>query len=214
MAHSRRFRDLQARIRELRKHMLPVKFDPTGIYAERVIDRTRGFTALVHAEFEVFVEERSKEVVLAAINEWTYNRRLSRVLFSFICCYQSGWKPLDFGRISEQIDLAKNRKNPQVEIGAVVTLASNQYSSLLGKNHGIKQENLRNILMPAGVDLSDLDAVWLTDVNDFGEHRGRIVHLSKSSYVPDPRGIYSRVQRLLYGFGEIDLLLEERLSNL
>ena len=62
---SPRYKLLSRRINELRRHLLPAKFDPTGTYSPRVHERCRAFRLLVHAEFEAFIEDRVSEVVNA-----------------------------------------------------------------------------------------------------------------------------------------------------
>ena len=66
MPRSIRFRQIQSRCRDLRRHCLPSVFSATGDYSQRALDRARGYRLLVHAEIESFVEERAFEVGLNA----------------------------------------------------------------------------------------------------------------------------------------------------
>ena len=75
MAHSARFRELRARIRELRKHFLPRRFDDTGSYSARQFDRARAFRLLAHAEIESYLEDVAFDAANNAFRVWIDSQR-------------------------------------------------------------------------------------------------------------------------------------------
>ncbi|MEZ4870096.1 MAG: hypothetical protein R3C14_52695 [Caldilineaceae bacterium] len=82
-------------------------------------------------------------------------------------------------------------------------------------NHGIKEANILQLLLPVGVEADEIDDVWLAAINSFGEERGRAAHTSGSSHrtvvLPDPKDELQKVKLLLDGLKEIDIILNSLL---
>src|SRR5690554_4327391 len=109
MPVSTRFKEMRTRLKELRRHLLPAKFSPTGEYSDRQLDRARGYRLLVHAEIESYLEDVAREVATKAIQEWSNNKKPSTILLSFLASYHSGWDTNDERTNDEIIKLAKSR---------------------------------------------------------------------------------------------------------
>ena len=84
MRLSNRFKELRSRLRELRLHLLPASFSPTGDYTDRQQDRARGYRLLVHAEIESYLEDVSRETVTQAIRDWKKSNKPSNIIVSFL----------------------------------------------------------------------------------------------------------------------------------
>jgi hypothetical protein len=95
--------------------------------------------------------------------------------------------------------------------------AGEQYRSQIGKNHGLKEKHLKNLLVPLGVRLEfDLDKQWLADMSALGGHRGRIVHMAGvANQPPDPKEIRELVgESILPGLRKLDILLSNLITSL
>jgi hypothetical protein len=210
MAHTQRFNILKARLRELRKRMLPSIFSPTGNYSDRQKDHARGYRLLAHAEIESYVEDAAREVIFKALRDWTLTQKPSKTIVAFMSCYHSSWRPDDTNAQDEVLRLARNRKCIADNAKEILDAASNQYIEQLKNNHGIRTKNLQRILVPAGIDLTTLDQTWLTNIDTFGELRGRVAHNSAARVTEsiDPKTEYDRVKGLLEGLKNLDEMLE------
>jgi len=210
MPYTPEFQKLKSRLRELKINMLPKKFSPTGDYNNRIQDRARGYRLLVHAEIEAYLEDVSRIVVNKKINEWKKNRIPSRILISFIACYHSGWVEYDEVHNEEITKLAKSRKNIKEIIEEVIDHAQQQYMNNIMTNHGVRKNNLKKIIIPLGIDMTDLDQTWLNDLDDFGKKRGDLAHKSKSTQSSiDPKVEYNRISNILEGLKELDKKIYE-----
>jgi len=200
-----RYMELQKRLSELRRHMLPKKFSPTGTYSERVQDRARGFRLLVHAEIEAYLEDMARIVVTDRIREWKRSRTPSNLLLAFLACYHSGWIEYDETHNLRLIELARSRRKIKDTIGEIIDLAQTQFIKQLKDNHGVRENNLKTLILPTGIELSELDQTWIADIDDFGKLRGDIAHKAKSTIGSmNPQDEYLRVKNLLRGLKELD----------
>ena len=170
MPASARFRLLKTRLGELRRHLLPAKFSPTGLYSDRALDRARGYRVLVHAEFEAFVEDRCWNLAQNTIQRWKADKRSHHVLMCILA--RCGPKREADLTIMEYVGQAGNT----------------YYQSVVDKNHGIREQNLVDLLQPIGIERSSLDLTWLSTVDSFGSDRGEVAHRSIGAQKPiDPK---------------------------
>lgn len=205
MALSNRFKEMKTRLAELKRHMLPRQFSPTGDYTERQLDRARGYRLLVHAEIESYLEDISRNKVTAAVKAWENDNKVSRTLIALLASYHSSWNIDDSTNHDEIIKLSKERKNLKESIRDVLKLAQKQFGSKVGNNHGIKQNNFKTIMLPTGLDLEDVDDTWLANLDSYGSLRGDIAHkTSKATKQINPQDEYKNVQGLLVGLEELD----------
>jgi hypothetical protein len=208
MALSMRFKELSERVRELRKNLLPSKFSRLGIYSDRQLDHAKGYRLLVHAEIESYLEDVCKGAVISAVTKWKNAGGPSHVLISLLSSYHSSWSVHDEVVNSQIIEIAKSRKNPKESVEKVVELACAQFVQRVGDNHGIKEVNVKTLLLPVGIDIASLDNVWLADIDSFGRLRGEIAHKSKrTTSLVNPEDELKKVKALLVGLKKIDLAI-------
>jgi len=209
MQVSDRFKELSSRVGELRKHMLPETFAPTGDYTDQELDSARGYRLLVHAEFESYLEDISKDVVTKAISKWKIDKTLSTILIAFLASYHSSWNVNDEVTNNEIIEIAKSRKNKD-SVERVIDLAQAQFTQKVRDNHGIKEKNFKTLILPTGIDLCDIDGTWLTNLESFGGLRGEVAHKTKRATGQiNPQDEYNRVRSLLVGLEQLDLKISE-----
>lgn len=184
--------------------MLPRRFEATGLYPSRVHQRTAAFRLLVHAEFESFIEDRVMSHVTTRVREWSESRRPSvtlATLFAYDGAQVRGPASILYppqgpdGRFDERLSGVVSRYNRQVRV----------------TNHGVREENMLGMLLPIGVDASDLDLAWLGDLDGWAKDRGAFAHqsLSKVGISIDPHREYAKVKRLLHGFKKVDVLISQ-----
>jgi hypothetical protein len=190
MSKSRRFRALEKRLGMLGSSFLPKKFSPTGVYTDSQYDLARAYILLAHAEIESYLEDRALEIALKAKSSWKNSNRYSEVtrrLFRFQHRRDKPWKPFD--------------KAPD-RIEAVFS----SFVGWVGRNHGIKEANVCNLLFPIGIEYEQLNQTWLMQIESFGETRGRVAHSSsiKAQQPPDPRAEFEKVREIRKGLRRLD----------
>jgi hypothetical protein len=181
MPKSRRLSQLETRITYLERNLLPPP-STTGNYTKIQQDLIRSFVLLVHAEIEAYFEDVAKEKVRKALSSWTANRKKSSCLKAVLA--YSG----------NELSYETAKKVDSNNIAFRLNKAVNHFVSLIQKNHGVKENNLLSILIPLGIELSEIDPVWLSTMDAFGSLRGTIAHNSTSVHTLIDRN--TEVQRI------------------
>jgi hypothetical protein len=214
---SQRYRILQSRVDELRTHLLPTHFDPTGIYTEvdMVAIRTLSFRVLAHAELEAYFEDRVVEIAKATWNAWEQRQAISRTTLCLL-----GFSGREMGPPPETLapPTANQQKNwpDQIDIKHRLSDAISEYVRVaLHENHGIREKNVLRLLLPIGVQQHQIDAVILADMDNFGRQRGEAAHQSFGGTVKqgvDPKAEYERVRLIVSGLASLDAALNSLLA--
>ena len=179
MSKSRRLIKLERRVNIIESTFLPPA-RPSGNYSKKEQDIIRAFLLLTHAEIEAYFEEICEEKVKRAFKNWKLNRTKSNVLISLVSF----------------ISLNNDFNNQSIEERVNKSLTI--YCNALSKNHGIKEKNILSMLLPIGVELSEIDTTWLNTINSFGTSRGEIAHTAAHVQQPlDPVTLRSTVQQIL-----------------
>lgn len=211
MAQSERFAILKTRVTELREHLLPEVFSDIGEYTSKEQDMAKGFRLLSHAEFESYLEDISKEIVLESIRKWKNDKQPSMTMISFLAAYHSSWSVSDEAHNDEIIELAKGRTNPQKSLTEAVEIASQQFMKKVSSNHGVKAKNFKTLIFPTGLDTSNISDDLYIQLDSFGSKRGDIAHKSaKVTIEINPKDELNMVNQLLHALEELD----EKLLNL
>ncbi len=190
MPTSRRFRALVNRLDTLRHNFLSKQFSPIGKYTAREHDLTRAYVLLAHAEIESYVEDRAKEIAQRAETRWSKAGAHSRVIRRLV-----GFHKLKNLRPWEPFDKSTD----------TIRAALNSYDSLIRNNHGIKENNVRTVLYPIGIEYADLNITWLVNLEAFGKRRGLLAHSSiKTLQPPDPETEFKNVGDILKGLKGLD----------
>jgi hypothetical protein len=215
MANSRRFKELSKRLKELRNHLLPLKFSKTGDYTDRQIDRTRGYRLLVHAEFEAFLEDSCRDLILKKISDWQRNNKPSTLIIAFLACYHSGWGVDNSLDEVDLINAAKGRTKVKDTAKEAINIAQTQYIQKIKDNNGIKEKNFKTMVLPTGVEIDELDQTWLTNLDQFGKLRGDVAHQAKKTQgMINPEDELKSVNELLKGLKRLDVLFEDIASGI
>ncbi len=216
MARSVRFRSMQTALNRLRRQFLPKNFDPTGSYSELVIARTRAYRVLSHAEVEYFLEERVREIANHALSTWNSSQKTCKALMSMIAYSNQEMKlpPHRLSAPSGATPAAINKHNRLLKLNERVQNSHRLFIDQINNNHGVREKNILRMLLPIGFSDSDIDPLWIVEMDLFGRARGEAAH---TSYIPstlrhplDPQTEFTRVQNLLNGLLDVD----EKLTNL
>lgn len=198
---SQKYRALAQRIRELRRNLLPSRFDPTGSYRASVYDRTRAFRVLAHAEFESFIEERAAEVLNQSFQSWRQHHVASAPLIALLA-----YREQVHGEPSSLL-APPQKRTPDLN-GRIIAARDDLNRYIRSQNHGIKEKNLLRILLPLGVNEADIDIQWLSTTEAWATQRGETAHKTGKVRVrPDPEHEYKTVRLILDGFRDVDALL-------
>ncbi|MFI6896122.1 HEPN domain-containing protein [Streptomyces sp. NPDC050256] len=203
---SPRYKTLARRISELRENLLPRDFDELGLYSERVYERTRGFRVLAHAEFESYVEDRAIEVVNKAHITWGNKGEIRPCLLALMSHREAKMN------IPDTIADLTDRSPKFPTLNARIEAAKRQYTTYAKKqNHGIKERNLLQLLLPLGVTKDEINTSWLSTTESWASERGEIAHTSAKMQVQiNPRTELFTVREILKGFKQIDEILNSK----
>lgn len=207
MARSARFKELQRRLRELRRHMLPANFSATGEYSPRELDRARGFRLLAHAEIEAFLEDVTFDAAKRSVSAWSRDRTTGDTLFCLIAHYHHGFAvdPLEAPPFPDS-----SRPKMKESIKELVDVAMKQYKSIHINNNGVKEDNIVRLILPIGIRKDDLDPLWITNLNEFGKQRGDLAHsTAKAQQQIDPKSEWQVVEDLVLGLRKLDELISD-----
>jgi hypothetical protein len=209
MSRSSRFIALTKELTRLKKQFLP-KINPTGIYySERQLALTIAYRVFAHAEIEAYLEDRVKKVALDAKINWDNHGKTSRTLLSLLAFSGEVMDvppdTLSPVRGGKKNALEKARLDKKIE------LAVNCFIKIINQNHGLKEANILALLLPIGVDSSDLDLNLLVQLNTFGEERGLVAHSSATSarmkQPPNPLDELNKIKQITQGLLQIDELI-------
>ena len=143
MSNSKRYHQLFSRLLKIKTHFLPKQFSPTGTYSQRQLDLARGYRLLAHAEVEAFIEDIAWDALIKKVALWKNKRKSSDLIICFLSCYHSGWgKEADDEGLSPQSSKAHTKATEEAA-ESVVDIAVNQFRDMVGKNHGVREVNLR-----------------------------------------------------------------------
>ena len=210
---STRYEALQARVKELRRCLLPSRFSELGIYhdATRTTVRTLSFRIMAHAEIEAYLEERSLEIANAAAVAWRTRQQVSLTTLSLL-----GFSGQHLSTPPDTLKApGRNQEKSwpdKTQIGTRLKNAIDAYVKYVRMdNHGVRERQLMAMLIPLGIAPSDLDPLAVADIDNFGRQRGETAHNSTAGQMTigaDPKAEFESVQKILRHLSPVDSLLD------
>jgi hypothetical protein len=217
MAKSPHFRKLDRRLKQLRHHLLPKKYSPTGDYTSKQRDMAMAYRLLCHAEIEQYIEDSSLSVVQTKIASAKSSGRANLTALTLIAYHRTGWEGLLNNEVSKYLPKKKEERNLFKDpLGKLLDESLQTYRvQMVNNNNGIRVENLQKLLRPIGVNFDSLDEEWLIAIDDFGKLRGKIAHTSGVgiTHLIDPKTEADLVTILLVGLNSLDNLLFKLLKE-
>lgn len=163
---TKKYRELVYRINDIQKHFVASFIDKDVMdLNEQELDLCRGYKMLCHAEMEYYFEEIARIILKESLWNWQNDKKVTLPIVGLLANY-------------EKVDTNEN-------ISTKINKIATDYNNMLSKsNHGIKEENLRKIFNNLGVDISELDAIWIATLSSYGSSRGTIAHTSAIVQMP------------------------------
>jgi hypothetical protein len=210
---STRLKILQDRVQLLRRCLLPDPFEIPGTYPDETMIRVRAvsYRVLAHAEIETFFEDRVIEIAKAALASWKSARRVSRPMLCLLG-FSGHSMQLPPATLTAKSDNQRKTWPELIDVTHRLTKAASDFVGLISKeNHGVREKNILSMLLPIGFDNTLIDAVFLADIDEFGQRRGEAAHSSTTAHVQqgiDPKDEHDRVMVLLGGLTSFDEQLD------
>jgi hypothetical protein len=180
------------RIKKIENCYLPQRPNPLGLYTQKEEDNIRAYSLLTHAELEYYFEAISVKKVSDALNKWLANKKHNSTILLSLCCFV------------EHTDRVKNATTLEEKIRQIV----GKYREAIKKNNGIKEDNIRSILIPIGIVDADMNRTWLNTLNSFGSTRGEIAHTCASvQTLPNPKDIKDKINNIIVELKDLDLII-------
>lgn len=163
---TKKYRELISRAKEIQKHFVSSFLDKDEMeLSEREMDLCRGYKVLCHAEMEYYFEEIARIILNESLWNWRNNKKVTLPIVGLLANY-------------EKVDTNDS-------VSTKINKIANDYNNMISKNnHGIKEENLKKIFGNLGIDISELDAVWIAALSSYGSSRGTIAHTSAIIQIP------------------------------
>jgi hypothetical protein len=201
VARSGRYRALLTRLRELRWHLLPQKFDPTAAYSPRQVDRILAYRLLAHAELEHCLEQLVTQTVGEAWTRYKTDRRPRTCLTALVSYYEG-----NLGGPPDTLNPLQPSKKLLIELDARIDKARVHHLNQIVRNtNSLNEKAMLRLLMPVGIRAGDFEAGWLSEAEAFTDARGSTAHQSRrAQQIPDPESEYKRVRTVAAGIAAID----------
>lgn len=169
--------------------------------------RALSFRVLSHAEVETYLEDRALDIATTALKSWKDGKFVSIVTFHLL-----GFGGVETGRPPQTLeapDAQKAKDWPsKVAIDDRLTrCVSGFYHRVSKENHGVKEQNIVDMLLPLGFDMSLCDPLFMQKMSNFGEARGSVAHTSGMAHIKkavDPKDEYLILKDILEGLRPID----------
>ena len=204
---SRLFLKLQRAVSRAEKNFIHSTSSGNIFLSERDYYHANAFCMMCHAEIEEYIEEIVRHTAKKNFQRIRNGKGKQTFVIHIL-----GWYVfehlLEPDKISYEKLVAKYNKGSLFDI---LDDCQTSLNTMISKNHGIREENLKRLLCPLGIDLSMLDQSWLNDMDSFGKLRGGFAHkgfgIQRSI---DPQESILKVNALLTGLK----ILDKRLCSL
>lgn len=210
---STRYIALCARIKELRRCLLPSRFSKFGVYGDtaRVTVRSLSFRVIAHAEIESYFEDRALEIASTALTAWTTHNHVSRTTISLL-----GFSGHQMTPPPDTLEApGENQRKAWPEKVRIEVRLKNAVDAYVRyvrvDNHGIRERQILAMLLPVGVAPSDLDPLAVANIDNFGRLRGETAHSSTAGQLTvgiDPEAEFRTVQEIVSQLAPIDTALD------
>lgn len=163
---TKKYRVLISRVKGIQKHFVASFIDKHVMdLNEREMDLCRGYKILCHAEIEYYFEEIARIILKESLWNWQNDKKVTLPIVGLLANY-------------EKVDTNES-------ISTKINKIATDYNNMLSKsNHGIKEENLKKIFGNLGIDVSELDVIWVSTLSSYGSSRGTIAHTSAMVQIP------------------------------
>lgn len=196
MPQSSFFRAMASETRRLGRTYLNFKRRIVGDYTVRQLSAGAAYTIFCHAEIENFLEVWALDLTEYAERQLATGK-ITRPL-AHLCTFSTGHNDLT--------------NIPSRDIwNELFFTALRKHKGTITNNHGIKTANICRLFGPVGLDLRNIDAVLLADLDAFATIRGSYAHQSHKLQLRtmfDPFDRQSKANSLVSALSGLDNLLK------
>ncbi|MEK7396443.1 MAG: hypothetical protein AAB116_05860 [Candidatus Poribacteria bacterium] len=199
MPNSDRYKNLEARLNQLRRYYLPRLIEPTRVYRTQQVDKTMAFTVLAHAEIEQFLEDICEQVAIRTADEWNQAKRISRSTVSLVSFYG------ETKNFPESLVLTG-----RPEMTQRIEQAKNNFTDYIHKNNnGVSRSDLIRMLLPVGLSEAEIPLGWPDLMRELHDKRCSFAHHAAGTVTHQlhPHTEHERVKKILEGLKRIDAIL-------
>jgi len=180
---------LKRRNSQLKKHFL-TKSVYTYPSSKNSQDNLRAYRVLIHAEIEYYVETLVREKVKKSLDAWKQRHKTNKTLLSL----------MSYGKRDGTL---KNKLDTRIH--SVIC----DFYGIIKQNHGIKESNMVQLLIPIGVDQDQISQTLLSNLDSFGTLRGEQAHTTfKTQQLINPDDEVARVNNIIIDLKELEELVQ------
>ena len=128
----------------------------------------KAYCLLSHAAIEEYIEEVALKVMKRSIDDWRNKKKLVNSLLTIIAYYG----------IRIKVDEGEEETKIFDYLRKILDDANDKFSKDVEKNHGISISNLRNLLIPVGIDIKQ-DINLKDSLKKLSSERGVYAHYQK-----------------------------------
>lgn len=179
-------------------------------------DHVKAVALHQHAACERYIEERTEQVALAAVEQFTNHGIIGRTakhlcVFPFLSEFKN--KPdlhkaaavygsVNFGIFIEPAYVTSNH----VQISKLLNVGFQAYKKMWAHNHGIAIKYQFKMLAALGVDIGEFDPGFSSSISKLAGVRGAAAHSSLviAQTAADPTDIKNWTPQLISGFKSLD----------
>ncbi|MEC1402764.1 HEPN domain-containing protein [Bacillus subtilis] len=211
--YSERFNNLESRLYDLENHYVSQLYEKSVIDLNpKELDMCRGYRVLCHAEVESYLEDRALELLNHSRSNWFHHKKINTSLLSLFAHYKFLDNPVINGY--EEVGEGNNNRKYMKLDEKIGKICADFKEEKIKMNHGLKQKNLINLLVPLGIDVFELDTAWLSTMDSFGSRRGETAHTSVQTQQPiDLTTEKSDLEIIKHGLKELDELIDNLLED-
>lgn len=171
--------DLKKHIEKLEKTFIRRFIDDRITNPDEIIDpdeyehHVKAYCVLCHAAFEEYFEDIALKVMHRCLDEWLDSRKYADTLVTLVSYYE------------QKLAINSNETTVFDSLRGIFDEVKRKFSTDVHNNHGISLKNLRNLLIPVAIDITE-DANLKNSLNQLVLERGIYAHKrSKGALAPE-----------------------------
>ncbi|GAB5459182.1 MAG: hypothetical protein Hens3KO_22120 [Henriciella sp.] len=166
----------------------------------------QSFILLVHAAFESYLEQTALNAIIRATDKFKNNGEITKTLVALLVSNS-------FDELSEK-SKSRIREDVTRSFEVAIESAKKRFSHTIRNNNGIKADDQRSILLPAGIDPEFVEPTVFHALNTFGGSRGAIAHgFQFIRHEHTKSSVLGEISTILHGLREYERAIEQALND-
>ena len=161
---SRRYTELRARVDDLKSRFIGIDMSFERDATDHEKDLIASFRLLVHAEVEMFIEDRVKGALAEDARAWRADHKLGKSLLNVLIEHLPA--------VAQDRKRVNNRDDLKRRVEDCLARAIKE----VDENNGIKRDTFLRLAFSAGILRDDVPEPLLTALDGYGRHRGDVAH--------------------------------------